>query len=696
VPGELLARLQAQVGDKIPLVPGSSRVQGGPRVTIVGLLADTGAAIAHPNDEAYTSHAFAQELFGIDDRLTSIEVALRDGVATERWIAANRDLFPGALALDVSFLDDPARDALDGVRRVLRAISLVSILVSAAIVYTVTRIGGGRDRVLGILRTLGTSRQQLAGLLAVEATFLAVAGAVGGCLAGLLAARTLIGRIAARHLYEVPALAPSPVGLAVACALAAGLALLAAFSTMLATSFGVPGRQDLPGGRNVTSRFTALLGTAAVLSLIVAAARAPRGSASLVLLGGSALLLGGLVVLPRLTAPTLRLVLAPVRWLSPRLNGLGLHPMILSAGPKLAPSITMAAIVIALLGSFVFARGAVDLGARRLLEEEYRGVVQVTSPRLDPEVVATVAGSATAGATSAVQEVRVPGVFADRPSAVVDVRIVEPATYFDVVDVRLDEPGDRSVADALAGGDALLVPRSMARELGAEVNGAITLRARDGDRDFRVAATYRSATGAALVMSRDGWQTHFGDFVPNRILARAVPAGRGATLAGELSAELAAGGSTAAVARLDEVEPALDAATRDLAALYLGVLLTATALAMASLSTAIALVMRGRREEHAVLTALGATSRTIMWLAWIETASLVVTAAVLAVPLGIGFALLGVAVVEVATGLQAIGPDPAGYGLQAVAGVVLLALVAAVCPVVTASRVSFRAAQNPM
>lgn len=159
---------------------------------------------------AFADIATAQEKSGRVGELTRLEVRSRNQDAAE-WIAAHRGRFPAGLG----FIPQPERlrfqkEILRAFQLNLRALSLVAVFVSGFIVFNAASLSLlYRRKDLGILRSLGATRGQLAALFVVEALLLAAVGTalawvLGYYLAGAVL-QPLLGTV--RDLYVAQAAA---------------------------------------------------------------------------------------------------------------------------------------------------------------------------------------------------------------------------------------------------------------------------------------------------------------------------------------------------------------------------------------------------------------------------------------------------------------------------------------------------------
>jgi putative ABC transport system permease protein len=159
----------------------------------------------------------AQELFGRAGRLDRIELMPRlelDLTAESAALAAA--LPPGVRIAGVTTRLDESRRAVSALEFNLTALSGISVLVGLVLVATTLATSVRRRRTqLGLLRSLGASRGQLAGAVLIEA---AVIGALGGALgvvggalgsrAALIGVRGSVASVVPDAIAGVPHLQP--------------------------------------------------------------------------------------------------------------------------------------------------------------------------------------------------------------------------------------------------------------------------------------------------------------------------------------------------------------------------------------------------------------------------------------------------------------------------------------------------------
>ncbi|WP_455211930.1 FtsX-like permease family protein [Kaarinaea lacus] len=163
--------------------------------TLIGMIKDTGS----PTQQALENFiivdiATAQEIFGMQGRLSHIDVAIPDTEKGETTLLRIKETLPQKLSLVDS---DSRSDAMANMTRAfqtnLTALSLLALLVGIFLIYnTMTFAVIQRRDILGYLRTLGATKKQIFHLIFIEAFFIGIISTVLGLFAGLLLGDSLL------------------------------------------------------------------------------------------------------------------------------------------------------------------------------------------------------------------------------------------------------------------------------------------------------------------------------------------------------------------------------------------------------------------------------------------------------------------------------------------------------------------------
>ncbi|MEP6810969.1 MAG: ABC transporter permease, partial [Chthoniobacterales bacterium] len=190
----------ADFAEKHGLKPGDTlraQLDGADRLLHVGFVIRTKDSLALDEHFAAMDIGWAQELFGQRGTLNSIQLRLTD----PRQIEAARKSLQAIVPPDASIATPAQRGAqvanlLGGFELNLTAMSLVSLLVGMFLIYnTVSASVVRRRHEIGILRSLGGSRNEIRALFLGEALALGAGGVLLGLLGGVLLAQRLVAPV---------------------------------------------------------------------------------------------------------------------------------------------------------------------------------------------------------------------------------------------------------------------------------------------------------------------------------------------------------------------------------------------------------------------------------------------------------------------------------------------------------------------
>jgi putative ABC transport system permease protein len=156
-------------------------------------------------DDAFDPHfaamdiGWAQELFGRRGELSLIQLKLSDPSRRETVITQLRAIVPkDARVAAPARRTEEVDKMLGGFQLNLTMMSLVSMFVGMFLIYnTVSASVVRRQHEIGILRSLGVTRNEIRGLFLAEAVVLGAIGSGLGLLGGLVLARTLVRAVSA-------------------------------------------------------------------------------------------------------------------------------------------------------------------------------------------------------------------------------------------------------------------------------------------------------------------------------------------------------------------------------------------------------------------------------------------------------------------------------------------------------------------
>ena len=191
---EEFARLHSlRAGDPLRV-----QLNGADRWLRVGFILRASGGPAPDAQFAAMDIGWAQELFGTRGKVSAIQLQLGGAAQRDAVIAELRRALPSdAMISTPAQRGQQVENMLGGFQLNLTAMSLVSLLVGMFLIYnTVSASVVRRRREIGILRSLGTTRNEVRALFLGEAVALGTIGAVIGLAGGLLLAQVLVGTVA--------------------------------------------------------------------------------------------------------------------------------------------------------------------------------------------------------------------------------------------------------------------------------------------------------------------------------------------------------------------------------------------------------------------------------------------------------------------------------------------------------------------
>jgi putative ABC transport system permease protein len=597
--------------------------------------------------------------------LDRIVVAARPGVTDDDLAARVRAVTDGTVRTRAQIVEaylDRALGDVEQFRTGLLAFALVSVLVAAFVIAnTFTIVLTQRSRESAMLRMLGASRRQVFATVLLESATVGLLASVAGLLLGYGVAAgigALHGALAGGDAVSprftlLSALVPVLTGTAVTV----GAALLPAWRAARVLPVQALSDAALQMGRG--ARRGRLLVGALVLAGGIAILTL-RGELLVVVAGGALTFLGLVMFGPALVPAMIRAIGWP---LSRTLRLVGLAVADAGRNPRRVASTAMALVIgIGLVSAFAVGASSVREGAGRAVDARYGAafVLSMYGGEIPPELVERLRASDDLGTVAL------------HYFAFDEVRNADVTTADPVLLARAQQQA-RGDIGALAPGTAVV------RNLpGTRPGGAVTV----AGRELRIVAVLPRTEGRAEVFITEP------DFTALHPGAKADRA----------EVEPAAGVSSDAARRiLDGIladYPAVDlqdraafkaAQSREInraLGLVTALLALAVVISLIGVANTLTLSVIERTREHALLRALGLTTRQLRRLLAIEAMLIAVTGAVLGVALGIGV------IASAMTALSASNAGTATFHLVlpwsqlalTLGGAAVAALVASVLP----------------
>lgn len=189
---EFARRHQLKEGDVL-----RAQLNGTDRWLRVAFILRTSGTMAVDPHFAAMDIGWAQELFAERGALSSIQLQLTQPGEREAVAKSLRNLVPpDATVATPAQRGEQVQNMLGGFQLNLTAMSLVSLLVGMFLIYnTVSASVVRRRSEIGVLRSLGVTRNEIRLLFLSEAFALGMVGASLGLMGGLVLARFLIGTV---------------------------------------------------------------------------------------------------------------------------------------------------------------------------------------------------------------------------------------------------------------------------------------------------------------------------------------------------------------------------------------------------------------------------------------------------------------------------------------------------------------------
>jgi putative ABC transport system permease protein len=190
---EFVARHHLKAGDNI-----RARVNVADHDLRVGFILRSNGAPVLDSHFAAMDIGWAQELFGRGGELSAVQLRLTNPRDRDKAITELRKILPpDARVMAPAQRTEEVDKMLGGFELNLSAMSLVSLVVGMFLIYnTVSASVARRRREIGILRSLGATRNEVRALFLGEAISLGLLGVFLGLIGGTLLARLLSGAVA--------------------------------------------------------------------------------------------------------------------------------------------------------------------------------------------------------------------------------------------------------------------------------------------------------------------------------------------------------------------------------------------------------------------------------------------------------------------------------------------------------------------
>jgi putative ABC transport system permease protein len=500
--------LAASTADRLYLGPGDElKLRSGTRRETIRLIGILRAGSAREQqalgDLLVVDVAVAQELLGLEGRLSRIDLIVPENVVEQEWLERiSRQLPPGATIQPAEGRTRAMASMTRAFRLNLLALSLLALVVGMFLIYNAMTFAVVQRRVqIGIMRALGVTRRQIVSAVLVEAGVLGLVGTAIGIGLGVLLGSGLIRLVATtiNDLYfplSVTQIHVSMWSLGRGVALGLGATLLAALVPATEAARTSPklalGRSILEERWRRGARFAGLAGAIVVSAGVVTIAATEKSLVmSFVAIFG--LVLGFALIAPALTVIFMTLVRPVMRRVWGVLGAMAARGVVASlsrTGVAISALMTAIAVTVS-VGIMIdsFRQTVVSWLSSSLVADVYVSPPDLTvgsiGSQIDPALAEALRKVPGARASSSVRRVDVHG-----PDAV-STRLValgvgeDSKPRYDLLEGEFDD-----VWPAFRDGNGVLVSEPYARRYGVGAGDRLRLLSDRGHRSYPVLGVY--------------------------------------------------------------------------------------------------------------------------------------------------------------------------------------------------------------
>jgi putative ABC transport system permease protein len=673
-------------------------------VTVNGLLNPTDAASEQAVDDLILADiATAQEIVGTPGRINRIDLNLVPENA-DAIISQIQPLLPdGARVGPVSGSDNTLAQMTEAFELNLQALSLLALVVGVFLIYnTVTFSVVQRRHVLGVLRSLGTTRRQIFVLILGEAALLGLVGTIMGLGLGVIFGRAAVALVAQTisDLYFVVNVVTVNVepftlvkGAAVGVFASVGAAIIPAVSATRTPPAGTMRRSDQ---EQVAQKLVPYVTVAAIVMVIIGLLllSLPTDSVEVSFGGLFAIVVGGafftpivLIGLMRLFTPLTGAIFGVVGRMAPRAVSRSLSRTSIAVA-ALTVAISVIVGVSVMIASF---RSTVDDWLQTTLGSD----VYVSPPLLtanqatvdvEPEirdVIRTVPGVASISAARAVTVIAPD--YPDLPP--VNLQAVDSDIATDRRFAWNNAPDGDYRAALEAGQIMVSEPFAFRRDITQDDN-TITLLTDEGPVTFAVMAVFYdySTDQGRIYMANNVYRQYYDDPYISSV---------GISITDDADIDAVVDDLRVALQGYDlQVQPNRELRSGvfevfdNAFAITVALRLLATVVAFIGILSALLALQLENTRQYGVMRATGMTPRQLWQFTLVQTGLMGVVAGILAIPIGLALALVLLFVINV----RSFGWTMDFYWvpsefIEAFLVAVVAALVAGIYPAFRATRI---------
>jgi putative ABC transport system permease protein len=695
-PGSIListataGRYGLQIGEQIQLeIDGQSQM-----ATISGLLAPADELSRRALDSIImTDIATAQELAGRLGRLDQIDLIVREG--NPRVLDQVEALLPpGARLLTAGARTGVVSEMSAAFRTNLTALSLLALVVGLFLIYnTMTFSVVQRRPLFGTLRSLGVTRREIFGLVIAEALIVGLLSATLGAALGVLMGRAALGLVTQTindlfFVVTVTGIAVPTPSLLKGAALGIGATILSAAPPAWEAASVSPRAALSQSGLEEKAGRAVILAAAGGISVILtgsAVLAIPTRNLTISFLGTFAVIVGFAMLTPLAARLSMHLAIPGLGRLLGALGRMAPRDVISSLSRT---SIAMAALMIAvsviigvslMVTSFRFT--VVAWLSQTLQGDIYLSVPSPTATQndgvIDPSTIELLRSWRGIARIDSLRASLV-----DSPEGVVQIAAVDNPETAKERQFRQVWDSPEQIQQSMNQGAVLISEPFANRHNLAVDNRAITLYTDAGPRSFPVAGVYYDYTSSqgTIMMDLDVYRRLWQDEAVTALALRLDPGLAPEDIAIDIQEALAP------IQQLD-VRPnqvlrqeALEVFDRTFA-ITQALQLLATLVAFIGVLSSLLSLQLEKQRQFGILRSVGLTVRQLWGLILLETGLMGAVAGLLAMPAGLGLALILIYIINQRSfgwTLQLnLVPGPF---VQAFAVAVLAALLAGIYP----------------
>ena len=627
-------RLEVQTGDRLATV------------TVLGVL--TGETALGSTDLLLMDIAGAQELLGMIGKLSRIDLILDAASAAE--LASG--LPPGVRLESAGDQVEAANQLTAAFRTNLTALSLLALVVGSFLIYnTITFSVLRRRPVLGTLRAIGCTGDQILRMVLIEAGIIALLGSAIGIGLGLLMARGAVNLVSQTisdfyFLARVQRVALTPALAAKGAGLGLGAGLLAALAPAIEASRVRPVevlRRSVTEGRSASRLLLLTAGGVGLATIGAIGFRLSGASLTWSFVAMLAILVGIALLAPLATQVLVFFSRVARSGLIVRMAVGSLPRHISRTGPALAALTVALAVAVGVTLMITSFRSTVENWLSLTLRSDlYVGSPATSGTRpmasLSPDLESRLEAIPGVEQAEALRAVLVESEFGE-----VHLSAVDPGRVRDAGLYRLAQASAADVWEQVRTG-AVLISESLAGR--NSVSSSIRLTTDHGAKSFPVAGVFYdySTDRGTVLMSRAIYLANWDDPAISSLGLTAAHGVDPVELAERVRAALEGTGLEVQV-NGQVRQQALAIFDRSFA-ITAALRLLAVVVAFFGVLGALLALLLERSREFATLSALGLTPGGLGRLMFIESGLMGLTASLLAMPTGLLLAVLLIEVID--------------------------------------------------